>query len=111
VHLGNHDESNREDRRHIQAKKYPALTSGIFRRKDRFTLKVTSKEFKLKSALTYYFLFTNTRNTNYTNPDYKTVSSYHSVFSKRNTKSIISVAFRDRSQSNTSLDVNSYSVT
>jgi hypothetical protein len=56
VRLGNHDESNREDQRHVEAKKCPALTSGIFRRKDRFTLKVTSKEIMPKSALTYYFL-------------------------------------------------------
>jgi hypothetical protein len=57
VLLGNHDELNREDQRHIQEKKCPALTSGIFRRKDGFTFKVTSKEITLKSAMTYYFLY------------------------------------------------------
>jgi hypothetical protein len=63
--LGNHGESNRQDQRHIQAKKYSALKSGIFRRKDRFALKIILKEITLKSALTYYFLFTNMRNTNF----------------------------------------------
>jgi hypothetical protein len=74
VSFGNHDESNRQDQRHIQRKKYPALKSGIFRRKARFTLKVASKEITLNSALTYYFLFTNMRNIDYKVPDYKSVS-------------------------------------
>jgi len=56
VRLANHDESNREDQRHIQAKKCPALSLGIFRRKDRFSLEVTPKEIMPKFALTYCFL-------------------------------------------------------
>jgi hypothetical protein len=49
--LGNHDDSNRPEERHIQANKYPALTTEIIRRKVGFTRKVVSKEITLKSAL------------------------------------------------------------